>query len=247
LLNEPNKWELLLAKTPDVNKMTKGGHHDKKSEDKRAHDRKKSHHDKKSDGKKAQDKKRSDVNNSRRKRTRALHLSYLDGHDPGNTNHPQFLDGLPETQPHRYRPKELSYLLDQNASKRHVSQLSATAQHRLKMPVRICDTESDAQKLVIEWFPILDEIFFFSTVGPHLKNGIHVYNDPAPETDKSVYDSAKSWIEVNARNNLGHRRCERQFLATLLHEMVHAFLGTFSCGKKCCQDNAKEVKGHRSV
>ncbi|KAH8778020.1 hypothetical protein BGZ57DRAFT_347124 [Hyaloscypha finlandica] len=227
--------------------MPKGGHHDKKSEDKRAHDRKKSHHDKKSDGKKAHDKKKSDVNDSRRKRTRALHLSYLDDHDPGNTNHPQFLDELPETKPHRYRPKELSYLLNQNASKRHISQLSATAQHRLKMPVRICDAKSDAQNLVNEWFPILDEIFFFSTVGPHLKNGIHVYNDPTPEADKSVYDNAKSWIEVNVGHELGHRRCERQFLATLLHEMVHAFLGTFSCGKKCCQDNAKEVKGHGSV
>jgi len=132
--------------------MPHHGHHHGRSNDKNDHDRKK-----------------SDNDGHRQKTNRPSYLSYLDDHEPGKTTHPQFLDELPKNKLHRYHPKELSYLLQQNSNRRKISQLSATAQHRLKRPVRVCSRGSDVQKLVEEWLPVLDEIFFFSTVGPHLK------------------------------------------------------------------------------
>ncbi|PMD30120.1 hypothetical protein L207DRAFT_592883 [Hyaloscypha variabilis F] len=212
--------------------MPHHGHHHGRSNDKNDHDRKK-----------------SDNDGHRQKTNRPSYLSYLDDHEPGKTTHPQFLDELPKNKLHRYHPKELSYLLQQNSNRRKISQLSATAQHRLKRPVRVCSRGSDVQKLVEEWLPVLDEIFFFSTVGPHLKNGVHLFNDP-DSTQAGFYIEKKSYIKINtdhSLHSLGDRHPERGLLATLLHEMVHAFLTTFSCHRSCCKKCRSEVMGHEAI
>ncbi|KAE9377530.1 hypothetical protein N431DRAFT_451715 [Stipitochalara longipes BDJ] len=206
-------------------------------------------HHRQSDNKKYHDKKKKNRADYRRKNNPPSHLSHSDDHNPGKTTHPQFLDELPKTTLHRYQPKELSYLLQQNANRRDISQLSAAAQHRLKKPARMCLAKSDVQKLVEEWFPVLDEIFFFSTVGPRLKNGIHLFKDPE-STQGGFYIEKKSYIKLNTDSSMhciGEQRSERGFLATLLHEMVHAFLKTFSCGEKCCKSYASEVIGHEAI
>ena len=203
----------------------------------------------KSNDQKDYDMKKSQGHSHRPKNNRPSYLSYLDDHDPGKTTHRQFLDEIPNTKRHGYHPKELGYLLQQNANRRKVSQLTATAQHRLKAPVRMCYQESDAEKLLDEWLPVLDELFFFGAVEPQLKNGIQLFNDPKG-ANEGLYNERGSWIKINIGapgHCIGERHCERLFLGTLLHEMLHAFLRTFSCTQKCCTSYAADVVGHQAI
>ncbi len=97
--------------------------------------------------------------------------------------------------------------------------------------------------------PVLDEIFLFSTVAPHLKNGVNLFNDP-DSTQAGFYIEKKSYIKINTDHylhSLGDRHPERGLLATLLHEMVHAFLRTFSFHRSCYKKYRSEVMGHEAI
>jgi len=166
--------------------------------------------------------------------TRSSHFAHLDDHNPGETNHRQFLDDLPKPKPNRYHPRELSYLLQQNANRRKSSQLSATALHTLRGRVPNCESESEVRKLMTVWLPVLDEIFFFGKVKPHLIGGVRVYHKPHKHVE-GMHDIIKARIEINtARWEDRPMRAEYHFINTLLHEMLHAFFAVFTCGRKRC-------------
>jgi hypothetical protein len=179
----------------------------------------------------------------------------LKGHDSGVSDHPKFLRELPNTKPNRYNSKEISYLLQQNADKRDVSQLSTAAQIRVKIPVRRCENEAEVQKLVKEWFPVLDEIFFFDKAHSVLKGGITLYSDNK-ENIHGHFSKDKSDIEINLAHHLGRsgylqvQGGEQRIVCTLLHEMLHAFLHSYACRKKCCEkrvyfpESGHGVTGH---
>lgn len=166
--------------------------------------------------------------------TRSSHFAHLDDHNPGQTNHRQFLDDLPNPKPNRYHPRELSYLLQQNAKRRKSSQLSATVIHTLLGSVPRCESESEVHELMSFWLPVLDEIFFFGKVKPHLTGGVRVFHKPHKNI-KGQYDPIKAKIEINTVLwDDRAKRAEYQFIDTLLHEMLHAFFTIFTCERKRC-------------
>lgn len=166
--------------------------------------------------------------------TRSSHFAHLDDHNPGETNHRQFLDDLPNPKPSRYHPQELSYLLQQNANRRMSSQLSATAIHILRGRVPNCESESEVHELMEVWLSVLDEIFFFRKVKPYLTGGIGDYHKPYKHIE-GQHNPTKARIEVNTAHwEYRPQRAEYHFINTLLHEMLHAFFAVFTCERKRC-------------
>jgi hypothetical protein len=144
LPSSPNRHLLAISPLSYHPTMAKGSHHNhhKKQEDMEVSEHKKSHHKPES-----------------HQQTRSSHFAHLDDHNPGETNHRQFLDDLPNAKPNRYHPRELSYLLQQNANRRESSQLSATAVHTLRGRVPNCESESEVHELMEVWLPVLKTKF----------------------------------------------------------------------------------------
>jgi hypothetical protein len=143
-------------------------------------------------------------------------------------------------------PWTLAIFCNRMQTNEGVSHLTGNAKRRLEMPVRLCDTVSDAQKIVDEWFPVLDEIFFFSKVQTALKVPIMVYNKPELGI-RGQYISLEDQIEINCAINERKPEGGNRIVCTLAHEMVHAFLVSFSCQTRSCRRGIFSMDGGHGV
>jgi hypothetical protein len=131
--------------------MPGGSHPHKKFHYKKGHGKKKRQHKREETPEPAE----SEEQSPERQKSRPPELAYLGEYRPPKSKHPMFLHDLPDVKLDTYYPKEISYLLQQNAHKRELSQLSENAQHRLNHPPRLVNGIIDGRKLVAEWFPVL--------------------------------------------------------------------------------------------
>jgi hypothetical protein len=133
------------------------------------------------------------------------------------TSHAQFLDKLPNPKKNRFHPRELSNILQQNASKVSFSRLPAKTQRLFEKTVPSCHSTSEVRHLMEKWFRVLDEVFFFGKIRPHLKGGLVAYN----KDYKRIYgqfDPNKRRIEINNvahGDGEGRRWCMHSLASTL--------------------------------
>lgn len=111
-------------------------------------------------------------------------------------------------------------------------------------------SRDEASKLLQKLLPILDEAFFFNLVQGNLGRAVKLeYHDGrAPKDDASYdgcYDKSTRRIHVNTfdyykidDDSFGKRRVE-----VLLHEMLHAFLITYTCKCRSCREIVRGGNG----
>jgi len=94
-----------------------------------------------------------------------------------------------------------------------------------------------------EYYDILDEAFFVGSLASIIK--LKLYRDEK-DTQFGFYDEDTSSVYLNLHLQVSGKPyidTMKQRIATMVHEMVHAFLDTFSCNCKACETEADTPQG----
>jgi hypothetical protein len=160
-------------------------------------------------------------------------------------SHPDLGKELESAKPSRYKSSDISYLLQTQfpsllsckikAEAHFSSKLSSQEFEVLKAPLPTVTSEEDLASLLKCWFKLLDKALFFGLL--HSIPEIKVSH--LDDSKRGRYEVALQQITIDAKNKYGPARS----ISTLLHEMGHAFLRSYSCHCRECKDNWSEEKG----
>ncbi|KAE9366251.1 hypothetical protein N431DRAFT_352501 [Stipitochalara longipes BDJ] len=139
-----------------------------------------------------------------------------------------------ELVPRRHKFDDLARLIVRNAQKRR-SELTSLQQRALRdfRNVGIVSNSTSTSQLIRTYEPIFDKLFFLESLEGKLD--ITATGDPADqgsyiEDGNAVTAKVGAKIEINTQRDRGQYRILTH-IATLIHEMIHAFLSVYMLDK----------------
>jgi len=160
-----------------------------------------------------------------------------------SSNHPSILDNLDDPQGRRYKEMDLS-----SAIKQHADTFCSEIDTRLKSweiatlqaDIPHVTSQPDSLQLAMTWARIFYHAFFFNLARKGLRKPepIVIYHNDQDGVHGFVLPTSRPFISLNMHSaiNDGSPGCAaRHMIATLLHEMLHAFLVIYTCQCNRCE------------
>ncbi|PVH81808.1 hypothetical protein DL98DRAFT_623049 [Cadophora sp. DSE1049] len=167
-----------------------------------------------------------------------------------SSGHPKITNHLQNPQGKRYREKELSFEVQQNANT-FCSQIDTRLKRWevaiMRGNIPHVTSQPDFLEIAMIWLRIFDHAFYFNLVRKGLrdKNPIVVYHNDKDDMLGFVAPTSQPFISLNMHfpHDDGSPGCvARQMIATLLHEMLHVFLLLYTCECNSCEKRATSRK-----
>lgn len=102
-------------------------------------------------------------------------------------------------------------------------------------------SEKEIIRLLKIRLPIFDKLFFFNLMERGLKQPqVRLYytssKDKISQSTAGYYSQKRIYINLSDFPEDDENTCVERRIGTLLHEMVHAYLGRFACNCKGCKN-----------